>query len=129
MSGQQPRLVAVALSALLTAALTGCTPTFEPVPSAQPHSASDVPTSAPATEPPIIDSGPTDGAMGDAAQLPDGTWRYTAVEGDVGGLICDRFDRAWWQMEYPDAGQGLNCNTMINPGTEVILNNAERVGS
>lgn len=68
----------------------------------------------------IVDSGPREGANGEALQDAEGNWYYRVVSGDVGGIICDRFGRSWWQLETIDRQNGFDCHTMIYVGQIVI---------
>ena len=63
--------------------------------------------------------------MGPVETDADGTIRYTTVDGDVGGLICDRFGRAYWQLERED-GTNSSCFTIIGAGVVVIPNTSEK---
>ena len=108
-------------------ALTGCTFADEPVAAAPTATAETAPAPTPTPTPdPIVDTGPAEGAMGPVETDAEGTIRYTTVEGDVGGLICDRFGRAYWQLERLDGAGGFDCNTIIGVGIVVIPNNSEK---
>ncbi|WP_460947417.1 hypothetical protein [Okibacterium endophyticum] len=54
----------------------------------------------------------------------EGRILYTVVEGDVGGLICDRFGRMWWQLERANGdNDGFDCYTVIDIGEVVVPTN------
>ena len=74
----------------------------------------------------ISDSGPREGASGEAKQDENGYWYYKVVSGDVGGIICDRFGRKWWQLETSDRQAGFDCYTMVYPGQIVIPTSYEK---
>lgn len=103
-------LVAVLAAALI---LTACTTQSAPEPG--PTEAGPTASHSPIPDP-IIDSGPVDGARGTTETDADGVLRYTVVEGDVGGIVCDRFDRAYWQLETNLDKGGFSCNGMISIG-------------
>ena len=58
--------------------------------------------------------------MGASEQNENGTWRYTVVEGDVGGIICDRFGREYWQLAKPKGHKSFNCYSMIYVGDLLV---------
>lgn len=123
---------------LAAAVLSGCAggesaPTSTATPTAPPTlsptrtpSPSPTRTPAPTEGPlefvgaPIVDSGPREMAMGLAELQSDGTWHYTVVEGDVGGVICDRFGRQYWQVETLGNWRGFSCMATVYPGLVVI---------
>jgi len=78
---------------------------------------STTPTHTPTpTLQPIIDTGPIEGAMGPVETDADGVLRYIVVEGDVGGLVCERFGRAYWQLDSNLTSGGFSCNSVIYLG-------------
>lgn len=105
--------------------LTSCTFATD----APPVSPSVSPTAEPTPTPtpdPIVDTGPAEGAMGGTETDAEGTIRYTTVEGDVGGLICDRFGRAYWQLDRENNNAGFNCHTILGVGVVVIPTTNEK---
>ncbi|TFD47882.1 hypothetical protein E3T55_15155 [Cryobacterium frigoriphilum] len=113
--------------------LTGCTFADEPAVSSPSATVEPTPTPEPTPEPtleptpdPIVDTGPAEGAMGPVETDAEGNIRYTTVDGDVGGLICDRFGRAYWQLERLDGAGGFDCHTIIGVGVVVIPNTSEK---
>lgn len=81
------------------------------------------PTPAPTVEP-IVDSGAIEHATGVGEYLPDGTVRYVVQDGDITGVICDRFGLNGNQLVYEDGTLGKNCYSMIFPGDVVVLSSA-----
>ncbi|MBB5643263.1 hypothetical protein [Cryobacterium roopkundense] len=113
-------IVGVATGLLVTACAVEAPPT--PTPSA-PITTSEPTPSEPL---PIVDSGALEGAMGTAETDEEGVMRYTVVEGDVGGIVCDRFGRAWWQLDNERNSGGFDCHSMINIGDVVTLTNDKK---
>lgn len=68
----------------------------------------------------ITDLGAREGASGEARQDDAGYWYYQVVSGDVASVICDRFDRRWWQLETIDGEPGFDCRSTIYPGQVVV---------
>ncbi|GAB2527174.1 hypothetical protein FB385_1179 [Paramicrobacterium agarici] len=68
----------------------------------------------------IEDLGAREGASGEARHDASGFWYYEVVSGDVASVICDRFDRRWWQLETLDAEPGFDCRSTIYPGQILI---------
>ncbi|WP_104089905.1 hypothetical protein [Cryobacterium sp. N19] len=100
---------ALAATLLLTACAAEATPELAPTEIAPTHSPAPTPD-------PIVDIGAMKGAMGTVETDADGVLRYTAVEGDVGGLVCERFGRAYWQLESNLTSGGFSCNSVIYVG-------------
>ena len=69
-----------------------------------------------------MDNGPRDGARGSVEHDADGSILYTVVKGDVGGIVCDRFERKWWQLETQDHQGGFDCYSSISPGQVLVPN-------
>jgi hypothetical protein len=69
---------------------------------------------------PIVDRGPRPEANGSVEMHADGFLVYTVAEGDVGGLICDRLGRKWWQLETLDRQSGFDCLSMVYGGMKVV---------
>jgi hypothetical protein len=111
---------------LLLLVLAGCaSPRDDAEPAPAPTRPATAPTSEPtATPPPIVDSGHITMANGTAEPLPDGSVRYVVVEGDVGGVICDRFGLSWQQLQFEDGRGGDTCFSMVYPGEVVNLSSA-----
>ncbi|WP_166982438.1 hypothetical protein [Paramicrobacterium fandaimingii] len=68
----------------------------------------------------IQDLGARTGASGEAQQDDAGYWYYEVVSGDVASVICDRFDRRWWQIETLDVQPGFDCRSTIYPGQILV---------
>lgn len=73
---------------------------------------------------PIVDLGVREGAHGESIGDPDVGWRYQVVAGDNTGSVCERFARAWWQMETVDRQAGFDCFSMIYPGEILVPTDA-----
>ena len=115
--------VITALAAILL--LTSCGTPTPPAPPEESPASSSTPTPSPKADP-IVDSGPIEGAMGPVETDADGVLRYTAVEGDVGGLVCERFGRAYWQLESNLTSGGFSCNSVIYLGEILTPTNDEK---
>ena len=117
----------IIVAALALFVLSGCTFAGSSG-AAEPTSVRSTSTSTPSTPtpapPPIVDSGPTTMANGTAEALADGTVRYVVAEGDVGGVICDRFGLSWLQLQYEDERGGVTCFTSVFPGDVLNLSSA-----
>jgi hypothetical protein len=116
----------VVITGLLLLLLAGCAPTtdgaeYTPAPTRSTTAPTPLPS---ATPPPIVDGGPMAMANGTAEPLPDGTVRYVVVEGDVGGVICDRFGLSWQQLQFEDGRGGDTCYSNVFPGEVVNLSSA-----
>jgi len=112
----------------LTVSLTGCG-LMDELTAAEPTSAENAPAASPTPKPttspfPIIDGGAQDMANGTATTNPDGTVTYIVADGDVGGVICDRFGLAWAQLQYEDLRGGINCYAFVYPGDVLNLSSA-----
>lgn len=59
-------------------------------------------------------------ATGVFEQHPDGFWTYIVADGDVGGVICDRLGRRWWQLETLDRQGGFDCYSMVYQGQVLV---------
>ncbi len=94
------------------------------LPVKQSFSTADVPAVPSASPEPIADLGPRPMANGAATRDPSGAWLYTVVEGDVAGVICDRFGREWWQLETLDRQDGFDCYSTIHPGQTLVTTTA-----
>jgi hypothetical protein len=62
-------------------------------------------------------------SQGHGRSSSGGTILYTGVSGDVGGPICDRFGRNYWQLNTVDDEGGFNCYSMIHVDEQLIVNN------
>ena len=123
MSLRQLSVAGVALiGALLLAGCTFSTNAPPAMPSASPMTV-PIPTPTPDS---IVDTGPAEGAMGKTETDAEGTIRYTTVAGDVGGLICDRFGRAYWQLDREENNAGFDCHTILGVGVVVIPTTDEK---
>jgi hypothetical protein len=105
--------------------MVGCTQTTESLPDEQSGSEPEQATPAPLPEgapdsPPIVDSGARPQASGTVEIHPEGFLVYTVAEGDVGGVICDRLGRKWWQLETIDRQSGFDCLSMVYGGMQVV---------
>jgi hypothetical protein len=67
-----------------------------------------------------VDGGAREMANGTAVENADGSLTYTVVEGDVGGVICDRFGLSGQQLQNDD-GNGTTCYVMIDVGDTLNL--------
>lgn len=126
----KPRNLLVVTALAATLFLTACGTPSTPEPSPDETATTEAgPTSSPTPKPtpePIVDSGPVEGAMGTTETDADGVLRYTAVEGDVGGIICERFGRAYWQLESGLTSGGFSCNSVIYVGEVLTPTNDEK---
>ncbi|TFD89902.1 hypothetical protein [Cryobacterium serini] len=112
-----PRTLLMVTALAATLALTACGPSSTPEPSpAEAATTQAGPTTSTPVPEPIVDSGPIQGAMGTTETNVSGILRYTVVEGDVGGLVCQRFGRAYWQLESDLTSGGFSCNSVIYLG-------------
>ncbi|QPZ38895.1 hypothetical protein [Paramicrobacterium chengjingii] len=68
----------------------------------------------------IEDLGAREGASGEALQDDAGYWYYEVTSGDVASVICDRFDRRWWQLETVDVEPAFDCRSTIYPGQILV---------
>jgi hypothetical protein len=118
----------IVLASTLLLVLVGCTSTndatvVEPAPTQ-----STVSTSEPSPTPePIVDGGPRDMANGTASPNADGTMAYVVAEGDVAGVICDRFGLSGQQLQFEDSRGGASCYVTLSPGDALNLS-TERSG-
>jgi hypothetical protein len=122
-------LLSFCAAALFLSALTSCAMMNgiqgEPTHSRQAVSASPTPMPTEEVTPtPIIDSGPREMATGSATPNSDGSLTYVVADGDVGGVICDRFGLSWQQMQFVDGRKGDTCFASVYPGEVVNLSSA-----
>lgn len=73
---------------------------------------------------PIVDSGARYGANGAATPNDDGSVTYVVADGDVGGVVCDRFGLSWSQLQYEDGRGGINCYAFLYPDDVLNLSSA-----
>lgn len=111
----RPRILPLLTVLSATLFLTACDALSALAPTVESPTESPNPTHTPTLQP-IIDTGPVEGAMGPVETDADGVLRYTAVEGDVGGLVCERFGRAYWQLDSNLTSGGFSCNSVIYLG-------------
>ena len=118
--------------------VSGCVGTSEPtatgtssaLPSttSAPTAAAEAGAEAEVTPGPITDLGARDGANGSTETTGDGTIRYTVAEGDVTGIVCDRFERRWWQLERPGTDGPFDCNAPSYPGDVLVPTDEPQYG-
>lgn len=119
----------LALPPIACLLMVGCTPITdlapEELPGAAPApTASAIGNTPDQTELPILDGGPRPMANGTLATGPEGFLVYTVAEGDVGGVICARLGREWWQLETLDRQSGFDCNSAVYVGQVVVPTSA-----
>jgi hypothetical protein len=86
---------------------------------------SAAPVTPPPAPTPIVDSGSTPGAAGSAELNDDGTLTYTVVEGDITGVVCDRFGISGMQLDFEDGRGGATCYVNIDPGELLNLDSSK----
>jgi hypothetical protein len=125
-----PSVTTLPQRVLLTASvvvllLTGCS-SADSVDVVEPEpTQSTVSTPAPSATPePIVDGGARDMANGAASVNSDGSVAYVVAEGDVGGIICERFGISGQQLQYEDLRGGINCYAYLYPGDVLNLSTA-----
>jgi hypothetical protein len=117
----------IVLASAVLLLLAGCTSTTEtPVVEPAPTQ-SNVSTPEPSATPePIVDGGPREMANGTASLNADGTVAYVVAEGDVAGVICDRFGVSGQQLQFEDSRGGASCYVTLSPGDALNLSTERR---
>jgi len=98
---------------LVCVVLAGCTG-VGPTPGLSPPS-TPTPTASPSPRTAaVVDGGARPMAEGKAAPQPDGSVQYTVAEGDVSGVVCERFGLTRTELRGIDASKsGYRCGVMI----------------
>jgi hypothetical protein len=117
----------IILASAVLLLLAGCTSTTDTTVVEPAPTQADVSTPEPSATPePIVDGGPREMANGTAAPNADGTVAYVVAEGDVAGVICDRFGLSGQQLQFEDSRGGASCYVTLSPGDALNLSTERR---